>query len=200
MSFLDLDNAIEMYGQIQSDETKDALESSLDGDVIMNYSISTHWIFVIDKDSMGSITPEQLIDAIQLFLYDPNFVVTLDISDPSSILLTLTKKYEDSDNLDETHDSFANIFSNNFGLTLIESDANYSFVVDGNIAIVQPTSAVVSSVVSESLGIDFELQDDSVIFFSFFFFILFRYIKLKNCQILRRYMHVTLRVLFQFFL
>jgi hypothetical protein len=178
VSFSDLDNAIEMYGQIQSDETKDALESSLDGDVIMNYYISTHWIFVIDKDSMGSITSEQLLDAIQLFSYDPNFTVTLDISDPSSILLTLTKKYEDSDNLDETHDSFANIFSNNFGLTLIESDANYSFVVDGNIVIVEPTSAVISSLVSDSLGIDFELEEDNVILFFYFFFYM-RYQKIS---------------------
>jgi hypothetical protein len=171
LSFSDLNNAIEMYANIQSDETKDALESSLDGDVIMNYSISTHWIFVIDKDSMGSITPEQLIDAIQLFLYDPNFVVTLDISDPSSILFTLTKKYEDYDDLDEIYDLFANILSNNFGFTLIESDENYSFIVDGNIAIVEPTSSAISFLVSESLGIDFKLEEDSVIFF--FYLVLF---------------------------
>ena len=146
-----------MYGQIQSDETKDALESSLDGDVIMNYYISTHWMFVIDKDSMGSITSEQLLDAIQLFSYDPNFTVTLDISDPSSILFTLTKKYEDYDDLDEIYDLFANILSNNFGFTLIESDENYSFIVDGNIAKPKDLSKLITcaenivSIVPESI-------------------------------------------------
>jgi hypothetical protein len=167
MSFLDLDTAIEMYGQIQSDEIKATLESSLNDDVIMNYYISTSSLYVIDKTSMGSMTPEQLIDVMTLFLYDPSFIVTLDTSDPSSILLTLTKKHEGDDNLGEIYDLFANILSNNFGFTVIESDANYSFVVDGNIA---TASSAASSAVSESLGIDFELQDDSVIFFSLFFY------------------------------
>ena len=165
MSFSDLDNAMEMYAQIDSDETKDALESSLDGDVVMNYYITTHWSFIIDEESMDSMTPEQLIDQMTLSLEDPSFVVTLDMSDPLSPLLIVSKKYEDGDNLDDIHDLAANIISTDVGI-VVESDLNYGFVVDGNIA---TASSAASSAVSESLGIDFELQDDSVIFFSFFF-------------------------------
>jgi hypothetical protein len=132
----------------------------------MNYYISTEWSFIIDEDSMASMTPEQLIDQMTLSLDDPNFVVTLDMSDPSSPLLIVAKKYEDGDNLDNIHDSTGNIISTDVGI-VIESDLNYGFVVDGNIATV---SSAASSVVSESLGIDFKLQDDSVIFFSLFFY------------------------------
>ena len=166
MSFSDLDNAMEMYAQIDSDETKAALESSLDGNVIMNYYISTQWSFIIDEDSMDSITPDQLIDQMTLGLDDPNFVVTLDMSDPLSPLLIVAKKYEDGDNLDNIHDLAANIISTDVGI-VVESDLNYGFVVDGNIATV---SSAASSAVSESLGIDIELQDDSVIFFSLFLY------------------------------
>ena len=166
MSFSDLDNAMEMYAQMDSDETKAALESSLDDNVIMNYYISTQWSFIIDEDSMDSMTPEQLIDQMTLSLDDPNFVVTLDMSDPSSPLLIVAKKYEDGDNLDGIHDFAADIISTDVGIA-VKSDLNYGFVVDGNIATV---SSAASSTVSESLGIDFELQDDSVIFFSFVFY------------------------------
>jgi hypothetical protein len=135
VSFSDLDKAIEMYAQIQSDETKVVLESSLNADVIMNYYISTSWLYVIDKTSMGLMTPDQLVHMMTLFLGDPSFIVTLDFSDPSSIFLTVTKVYEDDDNLDEIYDLAENIVLNNFGFTLIDSDLNYLFVVDGNILI-----------------------------------------------------------------
>ena len=157
---------MEMYAQIDSDETKDALESSLDDNVIMNYYISTQWSFIIDEDSMASMTPEQLIDQMTLGLDDPNFVVTLDMSDPLSPLLIVAKKYEDGDNLDNIHDLAANIISTDMGI-VVESDLNYGFVVDGNIEIATFSSSV-NSLLSESLGIDFELEDDSVIFFLFF--------------------------------
>ena len=166
MSFSDLDNAMEMYAQMDSDETKSALENSLNDDVVMNYYISTQWSFIIDEDSMDSMTPEQLIDQMTLSLDDPNFVVTLDMSDPSSPLLIVAKKYEDGDNLDDIHDLAANIISTDVGI-VVESDLNYGFVVDGNI---ETSSSAASSTVSESLGIDFELQDDSVIFFVFVFY------------------------------
>jgi hypothetical protein len=137
--------------------------------VIIHYYISTQWSFIIDEDSMDSMTSEQLIDQMTLRLDDPNFVVSLDMSDPSSPLLIVAKKYEDGDNLDEIHDLVENIISTDIGI-VVKSDLNYGFVVDGNIEIVEPTSSAVSSLVSESLGIDFELEDDSVIFFFYCFF------------------------------
>ena len=172
MSFSDLDNAMEMYAQIDSDETKAALKSSLDDNVIMNYYILTQWSFIIDEDSMDSITPDQLIDQMTLGLDDPNFVVTLDMSDPSSPLLIVAKKYEDGDNLDDIHDLAAKIISTDVGI-VVESDLNYGFVVDGNIEIATFTGSV-NSVVSESLGIDFELEDDDSVIFCFDFLILSR--------------------------
>jgi hypothetical protein len=181
VSFSDLDNAMETYAQMDSDETKSALENSLNDDVIMNYYISTQWSFIIDEDSMASMTPEQLIDQMTLSLDDPNFVVTLDMSDPSSPLLIVAKKYEDGDNLDEIHDLVENIISTDIGI-VVESDLNYGFVVDGNIATV---SSAASSAVSESLGIDFELQDDSVIFCVVFFSFFFQSHKVRYYMILK---------------
>ena len=69
-------------------------------------------------------------------------------------------------NLDEIHDLVENIISTDIGI-VVESDLNYGFVIDGNIEIATFSSSV-NSLLSESLGIDFELEDDSVIFFLFF--------------------------------
>jgi hypothetical protein len=176
VSFSDLDNAMEMYAQMDSDETKAGLESSVNDDVIMNYYISTQWSFIIDEDSMASMSPQQLIDQMTLRLDDPNFVVTLDMSDSSSPLLIVAKKYEDGDNLDDIHDLAANIISTDVGI-VVESDLNYGFVIDGNIEIAT-FAGYVNSAVSESLGIDFELEDDDSVIFFFEFSILLRYIKL----------------------
>ena len=171
VSFSDLDTAMEMHGQIQSSETQTALESSLNDDVIMNYFISTQYSYMIDKNLMGFMTADQLIDDMTLLLDDPSFVVTLDFSNLLSILLKVAKKYEDGDNLDEIYDLAQNILLNDLGFTLIESDLNYTFVVAGSIEIATFSNSVSSSL-SQSLGIDFELEEDSVIiFFNFFYFI-----------------------------
>ena len=175
MSFPDVNKAIEMFEQIQSNETKNALESALDADAMMNYYISTRWLFIIDKDSMSVITPKHFIDEMTLGLDDPSFSVTLDFSDPSSILLEVTKQYGEDVNPDESYALIATILLRDFGfhLPLIESDLSYDFVVDGNIEVIPTFSSSVSSSLSQSLGIDFQLEVDSVIFC--YFFLIFRH-------------------------
>ena len=169
MSFPDVNKAIEMFEQIQSNETKNALETSLDADAMMNYYISTRWLFIIDKDSMSFITPKHFIDEMTLGLDDPSFTVTLDFSDPSSILLEVTKQYGEDVNPGEIYALIATILLRDLGFPLIESDLSYDFVVDGNIEVIPTFSSSVSSSLSQSLGGDFQLEDDSVIFCCCFF-------------------------------
>ena len=209
-SFSDLDNAMEMYAQINSDETKDALEWSYDTE----FQVQLKFIFPTD-----SISGFPFIN-VKLAMDDPKYDSVLGI-EGSNYILTVTREYYEDINPDAIFESLRTYLSDDKGVIefiATDEEQDYNYIISGGILLIdfnpttsptaiptrspfelgEPIDAVpslaptpyietmvptgsptklsnaASSLLSESLGVDIQLEDDSVIFFFIYFLIVSR--------------------------
>ena len=224
---------MEMYAQINSDETKDALEWSYDTE----FQVQLKFIFPTD-----SISGFPFIN-VKLAMDDPKYDSVLGI-EGSNYILTVTREYYEDINPDAIFESLRTYLSDDKGVIefiATDEEQDYNYIISGGILLIdfnpttsptaiptrspfelgEPIDAVpslaptpyietmvptgsptkyavpslaptpyietmiptgsptklsnaASSLLSESLGVDIQLEDDSVIFFFIYFLIVSR--------------------------